>query len=193
MHSFDIQNYHDVFHYAPISLWLSNDDSVYGCWKIGNYYSRAGNSKFHGAYPRTYLERVFALFPNRNRILHLFSGQLDPESPNETTFDINPLNFPDVVGESEEVHKHFQKKFDLVLADPPYTKEDAEIYGYKMPNKPKVMRSLAKIVKPGGVLVWLDIFLPMYRKEEWISIGFITLVISTNHKIRTVCLFQRNF
>lgn len=186
---FDIENYHKVFRKFPRCLWES-EGKIYGCFVIGNDYTNS--SRFHGAYPRKYLERMFALFPNKEKILHLFSGQLDISSKNEITFDINPMNVPDVVGNAEEIENFFDKKsFDLVLSDPPYTDNDCIIYGCKMPNKLKVMRSLFNVVKPGGILVWLDIRRPQYRKEEWKSLGYISIVRSTNHYVRTAILFER--
>jgi hypothetical protein len=186
----DIANYHREIPYAPESMWVTNENKIYGCWRMGNNYSR--DNDFHGSYPRSYLKRIMGLFPDNKDILHLFSGMVSSKNVNGTTFDINPKNNPDVLGNAEEVDKYFKENsFDLVLADPPYTKEDAKIYGYKMPVARLVMSNLYKIVKPGGILVWLDIRMPMYRKKEWRELGFITMVISTNHLIRTLCIFER--
>ena len=76
-----------------------------------------------------------------------------------------------------------------MLADPPYSKKDAEKYGTKYPNKAKVMRELYSIVSPGGVLVWLDTRRPIYRRNMWDFVGLIALDCGTNRLLRGVFLF----
>ena len=82
-------------------------------------------------------------------------------------------------------------RFDLVLADPPYSSKDAEVYGTPMPNRAKVMRALARVTRPGGNLVWLDTRWPMHRKDQWRCWGHVALVRSTNHRVRLVSMFER--
>jgi 16S rRNA G966 N2-methylase RsmD len=81
--------------------------------------------------------------------------------------------------------------YDLVLADPPYSVEDAERYQTTMVQRNVVMRSLAAGMASGARVVWLDQVLPMYRKDEWAIEAVIGMVKSTNHRFRVTTIFRR--
>lgn len=81
-------------------------------------------------------------------------------------------------------------RFDLVLADPPYSAADAETYGTSMPKRGAVTQALRRVTRPGGVLVWLDVVWPMHRKAQWRTFGHVGLVRSTNHRMRLVSFFE---
>ena len=81
--------------------------------------------------------------------------------------------------------------YDIVLADPPYSVEDAERYRTTMVKRNRIMRRLAESCKPGTHVVWLDQVLPMYRKTEWSVVGVIGMVKSTNHRFRVITIFER--
>lgn len=101
--------------------WLS------GVWLLGNDYRGSG---YYGSYPPGYLRRSVAIFPDAERVLHLLSGSL-PESADYVRFDIRPEMKPDVVGDAHRLSEHFESEsFDLILADPPYSSEDADHYGH---------------------------------------------------------------
>ena len=80
--------------------------------------------------------------------------------------------------------------YDLVLADPPYSSEDAEHYGSPMCNRNKVIQTLARL-SPGAHVVWLDQVLPMWKKEVFALEAAIGLVRSTNHRFRMISIFRR--
>ena len=158
--------------------WLS------AIWLMGNAY---GGSGYYGSYPGTYLRRILSLFPDAEHILHLFSGSLPPG--NYVRFDLKDA---DVCEDAEQLGTHFtQGQFDLILADPPYSQEDAVHYGTPMVNRNKVVKECAKVLQPGGFLVWLDQVYPMYRKTQLKPVGFIGIVSSTNHRFRVATLFER--
>ena len=118
--AFDIENYHKVFKKYPKSLMMSGE-RVYGIWLIGNYYKR--KEGYHGEYPPSFLERIYALFPRRNKILHMFSGTIK-DSRDVTTVDLNPDLNPTVVCDVTKMSECLPlKTFELVIADPPYTKK----------------------------------------------------------------------
>jgi hypothetical protein len=60
-----------------------------------------------------------------------------------------------------------------------------------MVNRSTVLQECAKIVEPGGFIVWLDQVLPMFRKKELYMCGVIGVVKSTNHRFRVVTIFER--
>ena len=169
-------------------------------WILGNDYRN--KSPLHGAYPPNFLRRVVSMFPDAWNVLHLFSGSLTKEQLDEvhgegvrhTRFDLrrDGIRDPDVKGDAEKLSSYFlYGGFDLVIADPPYTDEDAQRYGTPMVNRNKVVQEVSKKLRKGGHLVWLDQVLPMYRKDELHMWGAIGLVRSTNHRFRVVGMFEK--
>lgn len=180
-----VDAYNKAFPKYP-SMWYSKG-WLFGCWNCGNDYRN--KAQFYGTYPNGYLKRLMSLFPDKRRILHVFSGALP--SGNYTRVDINPALKPDILCNAEELSKHAKGLFDLIVLDPPYDKSDAEIYGYKLPNKHKVIRECFKVAAPGAHMTFLDTRLPMYNKEEWARVGEIMLTRSTNHRVRGTFIFER--
>lgn len=172
----------------PHSLFLAEDGRVVGTWIMGADYRV--NSGYHGGYPAGYLRRIAALFPDKRHVLHLFSGQVDIKAMPGDTVDITPALHPTFVDDAQTLLDVPLGNYDLILADPPYTGEDAEHYGTTMVKRNQVMKALAR-VEPGTHVVWLDQMLPMYRKD-WFSIeAAIGMVKSTNHRFRVVTIFRR--
>jgi hypothetical protein len=173
--------YHKTFpHFPPLRAderWLD------GMWVMGNNYRGNG---YYGSYPPQYLRRVMALFPDAERILHLFSGSLPPGK--YVRFDAKG---GDVVGNAEQLSVYFQEPFDLILADPPYSAEDANHYGLPMVNRNKVLKECVRLLQEGGYLVWLDQVLPMFSKDPLHLCGLIGMVRSTNHRFRVVSIFKK--
>ena len=187
---------------------------VTGTWAIGACYKNP--NKLYGAYPHGYLERVHSMFPDAKRILHVFSGGLiyyeaglchpamnwlEGAQVFESLKDIDlqlvdsqgPKDdrYPTWQGDVQEMPLHWADRFDLILADPPYSAEDCKEYGTKMPNISKVMRELHRVAAPGANLVWLATQWPMHRKAQWKTWAHIGLVRSTNHRMRLVSMFQK--
>ncbi len=79
---------------------------------------------------------------------------------------------------------------DLVLADPPYSAEDAKRYGTPMIQRGKVMLALQRL-PPGAHVVWLDTVYPMYSGEIFKIEALIGLVRSTNNRNRMIHIFRR--
>lgn len=176
--------------YPPLA---STEEWLYGIWMIGNFYKRKYD--YYGAYPPSYLKRIYSLFPDKKKILHLFSGMIDrTDARNGIRFDIKAIpDFTDIVGDVNQIHNIFKaESFDLILADPPYTKEDAKKYNAKPINKRQIIKQLYQILKPGGHLVWLDLSIPIYSKINFKLVGTIGLLTGTNRKIRIISIFERN-
>jgi hypothetical protein len=186
------QNYALRFDRWPAS-WVrlveeQGSECIYGTWLIGNDYRN--KSALYGAYPRGFLDRVRALFPDlwESRVLHAFAGSL-PKG-HGVRLDLNPARQPDVIGNVCAL-PFGRDNFDLVLADPPYSKADAVEYGTPMVDRRAAMASLSTVTRAGGFLVWLDTVWPMHRKDQWRTVGRICLIRSTNHRVRLVSIFQR--
>ena len=117
---------------------------------MGNNYRV--KSQFHGGYPASYLRRVKALFPDKNKILHVFSGKVDVAMMPGDTVNINPDLNPTFVNDAQTLESVPIHDYDLVLADPPYSVEDAEHYATSMVRRTTVMQALQGLT-PGTHLV----------------------------------------
>ena len=167
---------------SPLSV---QNNRIEGLWMMGRNYSGSG---YHGAYPASYLSRINCLFPEAKNVLHLFSGSLP--AGNYTRFDLHGI--PEIKGEAHKLSDYFKDKkpFDLIIADPPYAKEDCLHYGTPVIRRQKVITEAFKILERGGMLVWLDQIWPNYSKKICSLIATISLLVSTNHRCR-MCFWYR--
>ncbi len=172
----------------PRNMFVMETGGVIGMFILGNDYRV--KSKYHGGYPNTYLRRVRALFPDKRRALHVFSGRVDLTVFPGDTVDINDTLSPTFVDDCQTLENVPLEDYDLILADPPYSGEDADHYGTTMVKRNKVMTALTR-VRPGTHVVWLDMVLPMYRRDQWKSEADIGVRRSTNHRFRSVTIFRR--
>ena len=209
-----VENYNTTFpKFAKQAPLMATDRWVYGVWIIGNNYQRAMD--YYGAFPPTYLKRVYSLFPDvgNDQILHLFSGSLGDDERGDR-FDINPETHPTICGDAEHLSRFVKHPYRLIVADPPYSGMDAEHYGTAMISRNKVLKECLEwnVLEDGGYIVWLDQVLPMYRKTEtqligtvgYIeynidsaelknveSVGMIEVIGSTNHRVRCAFIFEK--
>ena len=172
----------------PRSLFRSDDGRTVGTWIMGNDYRV--KSCYYGGYPAGYLRRIRALFPDKRRVLHLFSGKVDLSVLPGDTVDINAELAPTFVDDAQRLDGVPLHSYDLVLADPPYSIEDAERYQTTMIRRNLVMSAL-RGVSAGTHIVWLDQVLPMYRKDAFAIDAVIGMVKSTNHRFRVVTIFRK--
>jgi hypothetical protein len=182
-----IGNYEKVTGY-PKSMFIAGDNRVVGTWLLGNNYQV--KSTYYGGYPHGYLSRVKALFPDKKNVLHLFSGKVDTETFPGDTVDINTDLKPDYIDDAQSLENVPLEFYDICLADPPYSVEDAEHYQTTMVKRNKVLKALRKLPKDAHV-VWLDQVLPMWNKEIFCLEGVIGIVRSTNHRFRVMTIFRR--
>lgn len=181
-------NYSKVFPNYP--KLIVDKGWLYGVWVVGNRY--ASKHGFYGEFPGNFLKRVVALFPNAKTVLHAFSGMVEKGmfvGAQEYTIDANPDLSPDIVGNVESFSA--SQQFDVILADPPYTKEDAGKYGLPLPNKKKSVANLAHHLSNEGYLCWLDTMLPMHTKTSLLFVGAIGVIQSGNHRVRLLALFRK--
>ena len=172
----------------PRSLFIAEDKRVVGTWVMGQNYQV--KSSYYGGYPAGYLRRVKALFPEKQFVLHLFSGKVDLAAFPGDTVDITPDLNPTYVDDAQRLETVPLGCYDLVLADPPYSVEDADHYQTSMVKRNLVMRALQRL-RPGAHVVWLDQVLPMYSKQHFAIDAVIGMVKSTNHRFRVVTIFRR--
>jgi hypothetical protein len=187
-HADRIRSYHKTTGF-PESLFIGGDGRIVGTWIMGNDYRV--KSTYYGGYPAGYLKRVKSLFPDKERALHLFSGKVDTLTMPGDTVDINSENQPTYVDDAQTLSAVPLEKYDLVMADPPYSVEDCERYQTSMVKRNKVMAALGARLTPGTHVVWLDQVLPMYRKDQFSVEAVIGMVKSTNHRFRVVTVFRK--
>lgn len=161
---------------------------LYGWWFVGG-----GNvSDFYGSYQIEYLKRIETLFPDKTKVVHLFSGSLPP-SEKYLRVGIDPTGQykADLEIDAHQLSSHLPFHPDLIYADPPYSIEDSEHYKCGEVNRPKVVSECALILQPGGFLVWMDQALPVFSNDEIRLVGGIAYIRSTGNRFRVVCLFQK--
>jgi len=182
-----IQNYGKVTGF-PEALFVGADGRVVGTWIMGNDYRVA--STYFGGYPAGYLRRIKSLFPDKQNVLHLFSGHVDRNIIPGKTVDINGVLNPDYIDDAQTMYNVPLQDFDLVMADPPYSVEDCNHYKTTMIKRNVVMRNLGERLTPGCHVVWLDQVLPMFRKDQFQIEAVIGMVKSTNHRFRVITIFN---
>ncbi len=174
-------------------------DVLYATWVIGNDYRNP--TKYYGSYPKGYLDRLMALFPDVTDpqthggyrgegwlpTLHAFAGSVPPG--HYVRCDLQG----DVEARCSVLHlpQRFGRDFFLEIADPPYSPADAEKYGTPMVDRRRAIAALAQVAQRGGFLAWLDTCWPMHSKREWLTVGRILIQRSTNHRARVLTLFER--
>lgn len=173
----------------PLPLFVGGDGRIVGTWVMGNNYTVA--SGYYGGYPHGYLVRLRALFPEKRKVLHVFSGHVDLDALPGDTVDLNADLHPTYVDDAQTLSMVPVEEYDLIAADPPYSVEDAEHYQTSMVHRNRVINVLGQRLRSGAHVAWLDQVLPMYRKEDFEVIGYIGVVKSTNHRFRVVTLFEK--
>ena len=85
--------------------------------------------------------------------MHLCAGSVD----DGITVDLNPATRPHVVADATRLPFR-DRTFDTVIADPPYSPEMAEnLYATPYLSVPKLLKEAARVVKPGGYVLLLDL------------------------------------
>ena len=184
----DNYNQHSGF---PSSLFIADDGRVVGTWILGqDFRNKMG---YHGEYPPNYLRRIKTLFPDKPTVLHLFSGKVDVSAFPGDTVDLDAKNLglnPTYRVNAETCEGVPLFLYSLVVADPPYSNEDADRYGTPMINRNKVMEALKRL-SPGAHVVWLDTMLPMWSKKYFNLEAAIGVLRSSNHRFRMISIFRR--
>ena len=85
-------------------------------------------------------------------MLHVFSGKVDLTAMPGDTVDCNLTMKPTWIADAHDLSAVPLHIYDLVLADPPYSVEDAERYQTTMVQRNVVMRSLAAGLSSGAAI-----------------------------------------
>ena len=184
------EKYNNAFPPPPLHVdRFAGKEFIHGFWFLGG----ARHSDFYGAYHNEYLSRVTCLFSDATKVLHLFSGSLP--AGNYTRVGIDPTGLgktADIIGNAENLSSFLPFNPDVIYADPPYTRQEAEEdYQVSLVNGPRVVDECALVLQPGGFLIWLDQRLPVFSNERLRLVGVISYIRSRGNRFRCVCVFQK--
>lgn len=164
--------------------------------------------KYYGAYPAGFLERARALLgvDYNARVLHVCGGKVrDYPYPRfaigdkDRTLDADPETLPDVVGFAGHTLPTPVEVglcggwWDAILADPPYSREDAEHYqpganAYPLPSE--VLKRMLEAVKPGGRVGLLHYELPRPPKDVRF-VAAVAVIVGYGNRVRLFSVFER--
>lgn len=166
-----IENYERATN-MPRSLFASGNGQIVGTWVMGNAYGKEGD------YPAGYVRRVRSLFPDKQRVLHVFSDGRD-QLPGDYARTVRGLNRKPI------------ESYDLVLCDPPYSRESANVRGSPKVQRQSAMRTLAARLPENARVAWLDQILPGYSRSELEVEALIGVVKSSAHRFRVLTIFRK--
>lgn len=172
--------------YLPPRIY---NGALYVFWVVGSAHHQ-GDS-YYGTYPHSALERLTALFPDCDKVGHLFSGTV--QDKDALTYDINPEYQPSICDDVRNILNYSQEfgELDLVIADPPYEEKDFERYNRNPFKKQKTISDLGEIMKTGSYLAWLDVIVPVYNRDVWALRGNLGMATGTNTRIRCWTIWER--
>ncbi|KKN77913.1 hypothetical protein LCGC14_0354780 [marine sediment metagenome] len=184
-----VSNYNRTFPKYPVTV--EDKGWVYGVWYCGTSWDKV---RLHGQYPLTFLKRALALFPNAETVLHAPSGSLKSADlpPGHVTLDMvrDDVRVPDHLGDCAAL-PFADATFDLVLSDPPYSKDDSKIYGCPPFPLGKFMKEAHRVLRPGGHFGMLHTSYPMFRRKEWKLVGLVAVVTGFRRATRIFSIFER--
>lgn len=180
-----VENVNRTFPKYPVTI--EDKGWVYGVWYCGTSWNKV---RLHGQYPPTFLKRALALFPDAENILHAPSGTLSGE--HGVTLDMirDDVRQPDYIGDCADM-PFPDETFDLILSDPPYTKEDSKIYGCPPFPMGRFIKECRRTLKPGGYLGMLHTYYPSYRRQEFHLKGLIAVVTGFSRATRMFSIFEK--
>ena len=139
--------------------------------------------KYYGAYPGGFLSRARELLGISiyDPLLHVCSGRIVDYpfrgfGPNDVTVDLDPALEPDhVMDVCRDLPPPPEglEAWPAILADPPYSEEDAKHYDKgegNLPNPNKLLKLCLERVAPGGRVGMLHYVVPRPPKKMLVSL-----------------------
>lgn len=159
-------------------------------------------TKYYGAFPSGFLSRAMDLLSvnPRGDVLHVCSGKIEQypfkgyKHGEHKTVDIDPALKPDfVVNIADGIPLNGGKLWDAILADPPYSKDDATHYMcgaevYPEPNK--LLKDCIDGVNIGSKVGFLHYIVPRCPKNAKF-IACVGVVVGFGNRIRVYSVFER--
>ena len=163
---------------------------------IAWFLSRPKPDRYRGGMP-LYCERwlidlaIEILGTQSPSILNLFCGM----NKYGLRVDIKPEVKPDICCDAHEFTKHISVgKFDIVLADPPYSDEESkELYGTPKLNYKRWTAECDKVLRDGGLLIVYHKFIvPNPNPEKYEVVKRVFIGNRTWHLPRVAIFFKKN-
>jgi hypothetical protein len=167
--------------------------------------------KYYGAYPNGFLERARALLgvSPSDAVLHVCGGRAKEYpakprgfGPNDRTLDLDAALEPDYLQPAtnplpdcyygEEGSTRWP--WPALIADPPYTLEDAEKYApgaCLFPHPNQLLRDMLDVVRVGGRVGMLHYVLPQPPKVGVKFVACVGVVMGYNNRMRVFSVFER--
>lgn len=161
--------------------------------------------KYYGAYPAGFLDRarLFLGVTIDDAVLHVCSGRVKDYpfaglGPNDKTVDLDPKLKPDYVRDVRDVRGLPARKggWPAVLADPPYTEDDAAHYApgaEAFPAPHALLSQCLAAVRPGGRVGFLHYAWP--RPPDWMGkikcVALLGVVSGYGGRIRAFSVYER--
>ena len=156
--------------------------------------------KYYGAYPAGFLHRARQLLGVHisDPVLHVCSGEIgqypyDGLGPNDKTLDINPEVNPDFLVDvaTSILPIHEDGDWCAVLADPPYTEEDAFKYGdYPLPSARRCLEQSLDVIDIGGRVGILHYAAP--RPPSGVKlVALVTVFVGFENRIRLYSVYEK--
>lgn len=167
---------------------------------------------YYGAYPNGFLERARALLGVTpfDPVLHVCGGcaKLYPAKGrgfgfNDRTLDLDNDLAPDYHQSADEplplLHLNtgtgaMGVEWDALIADPPYTLDDAEKYApgrEDFPSANRILRNMLAVVRRGGRVGMLHYILPQPPKVGAKFVACVGVIVGFNNRMRCFSVFER--
>jgi SAM-dependent methyltransferase len=108
---------------------------------------RPRKDAYVGSFPLHFEQRLWRLLGKPAKVLHPFGGLAEIGD----FVDLNPTTAPTWVGDAHDLHFIPDDTYDLVVLDPPYSNEEAEmLYGTPKLRPGRFTAEAVRVCKPGG-------------------------------------------
>ncbi|NGX43709.1 MAG: hypothetical protein K940chlam7_02009 [Chlamydiae bacterium] len=121
------------------------------------------------------------------KILQLFAGM----GKYGLRVDLKKEVIPDLIADAHYLPLNSQ--FDIVIADPPYSKDESkEIYGTPKPKYRKWTKEADRLLGPGGIMiVYHKILMPNPNKKKYKCVRRVFIGTRANHRPRVALFFRK--
>lgn len=161
--------------------------------------------KYYGSYPNGFLERARALLgvTPLDPVLHVCGGMAraypaKPRGfgPNDKTLDLDPALEPDFLQSATDPlpKNDLTWLWPALIADPPYTEEDAAHYvpgAAAFPKANLILKHMLAVVRPGGRVGMLHYVLPQPPREGVRFVACVGVIVGFNNRMRCFSVFER--
>ena len=159
----------------------------------------AEGKRYYGTYPLGFVERARALLGVHisDPVLHVCSGlvrhypyQRRAVGPNDKTLDLDPLNNPDFC---QDARHSYPSGFRAILADPPYSPDDADHYAPgrdKLPTAGVIAKNGIAAVEIGRRVGILD-YVWAKPPANAMEVATVTVLLGRNMRARCYTVLER--